>query len=359
MALQARTQFFVWTAGIVLFFVIVHQLSNVLMPFVVGSALAYILDPLADRFERWGMSRFWATATVSGVCLLIVIGIVVVVVPMLIGQLTSLIQTLPKMAVSLESWITSTAARFNLDILEQSFKAASAVADIGGMLNSAGKVVLAQLLVIGSGAVSLFLFLLIAPVVMIYMLADWDLAIEKIDSWLPRDHADAIRRLVKESDQALAGFVRGQLLVCVVIAVYYTVALWLIGLDYALTVGLIAGFLSFIPFVGAIAGGVLAIGLAVFQFLDDPIWILAVAAAFAVGQILEGNVLTPRLMGKSIGLHPVWLLFSLSAFGALFGFVGVLIAVPASAIVGVFVRFGVERYLASPLYKGHGGSGPD
>ena len=359
MALPARTQFFFWTAGIALFFVIVHQLSNVLMPFVVGSALAYLLDPLADRFERWGMSRFWATAIVSGVCLLIVIGMVVVLVPMLIGQLTSLIQTVPKMAVSLESWIMSTAARFNLGFLENGFQAATAVADIGGMLNSAGKVVLAQLLAIGSGAVSLFLFLLIVPVVMIYMLADWDRAIEKIDSWLPRDHADVIRRLVKESNLALAGFVRGQLLVCVVIAVYYTAALWLIGLDFALSVGIIAGFLSFIPFVGAIAGGLLALSLAMFQFLEDPIWILAVAAAFGVGQILENNVLTPRLMGKSIGLHPVWLLFSLSAFGALFGFVGVLIAVPASAIVGVFARFGVERYLASPLYKGHSGSDPD
>ena len=300
MALPARTQFFFWAAGIVLFFVIVNQLSNALMPFVVGSALAYLLDPMADRFERWGMTRFWATAIVSGVCLLIVVGMVVVLIPMLIGQITLLIQTLPKMAVSLQGWIMSTAAKFNLGFLEQRLHEATAVADFGGMLNSAGKVVLAQLLAIGSGAVSLFLFLLIVPVVMIYMLADWDRAVEKIDSWLPRDHAEVIRRLVKESNLALAGFVRGQLLVCSVIAIYYTVALWLIGLDFALTVGIIAGFLSFIPFVGAIAGGVLAISLAVFQFLEDPIWIVAVAVAFGAGQILEGNVLTPRLMANRL-----------------------------------------------------------
>jgi predicted PurR-regulated permease PerM len=161
-----------------------------------------------------------------------------------------------------------------------------------------------------------------------------------------------IRRLASEIDGVLAAFVRGQISVCIVLGVFYSVALMLAGLDYALVVGAIAGGVTFIPYVGALVGGALAIGLALFQFWGDPVSIAIVAGIFAIGQFLEGNVITPRLVGNSVGLHPVWLLFALSAFGTLFGFVGMLVAVPVAAAIGVLARFGIERYKSSRLYTG-------
>jgi predicted PurR-regulated permease PerM len=168
-----------------------------------------------------------------------------------------------------------------------------------------------------------------------------------------------VRRLAGEIDAALASFIRGQGTVCLILGVYYAAALMLVGLQFGLVVGAIAGLLTFIPYVGAIVGGGLAIGLALFQFWGDWVWIIAVAAIFQAGQLVEGNILTPKLVGGSVGLHPVWLIFALSAFGALFGFVGLLVAVPVAAALNVLTRFVIEQYKDSLLYKGVAGRGDD
>jgi predicted PurR-regulated permease PerM len=176
--------------------------------------------------------------------------------------------------------------------------------------------------------------------------------VARIDDLLPRQHAPTIRRLARESDETLAAFIRGQALVCLILGTFYAVALAAVGLGFGLVVGAIAGVLTFIPYVGALVGGVLAIGLALYQFWGDWAWVVAVWAIFQAGQFVEGNFLTPKLVGERVGVHPVWLLFALAAFGALFGFLGVLVAVPVAAVIGVLVRFAVQKYKESRLYQG-------
>jgi predicted PurR-regulated permease PerM len=187
-----------------------------------------------------------------------------------------------------------------------------------------------------------------------YLLLDWDNMVARIDAWVPRDHKDVVRSLARDIDRVLAGFVRGQVSVCLILGTFYAVSLMIAGLQFGLIVGAIAGLVTFIPYVGALIGGMLAIGLALFQFWGDWMQIGLIAAIFAVGQFMEGNVITPRLVGKSVGLHPVWLLFALSAFGTLFGFAGMLVAVPVAAAIGVLARFGIAQYQRSVLYQGLG-----
>jgi predicted PurR-regulated permease PerM len=180
--------------------------------------------------------------------------------------------------------------------------------------------------------------------------------IARVDDLLPRDHAPTIRALARDSDATLSAFIRGQALVCLILGAWYALALMAVGLNFGLVVGAIAGALTFIPYVGALVGGVLAIGLALFQFWGDWIWVVVVWAIFQSGQFVEGNFLTPKLVGDRVGVHPVWLLFALSAFGALFGFVGVLVAVPVAAVIGVVVRFAIAKYKHSRLYQGRDGT---
>ena len=175
----------------------------------------------------------------------------------------------------------------------------------------------------------------------------------RIDALLPRVHASTIRMLGRDINIAIAGFIRGQGAVCLVLGLFYAISLSLVGLNFGFLIGSVAGLISFIPFVGSIVGFVLSVGVAIVQFWPEWIWILVVAGIFAVGQFLEGNILQPRLVGSSIGVHPVWLMFALFAFGSLFGFVGVLLAVPVTAAIGVLVRFAVNSYRSSALYKGN------
>ncbi|WP_372834497.1 AI-2E family transporter, partial [Puniceibacterium confluentis] len=193
---------------------------------------------------------------------------------------------------------------------------------------------------------------IIVPVVAVYLLLDWDRMVARIDELLPRDHAPTIRQLASEIDNTLASFIRGMGTVCLILGTYYALALMLVGLQFGLVVGFVAGLITFIPYVGALVGGALAIGLGLFQFWGDWLSLGLVAGIFVLGQVIEGNVLTPKLVGNSVGLHPVWLIFALSVFGTLFGFVGMLIAVPMAAALGVIARFAVARYKGSSLYTG-------
>jgi predicted PurR-regulated permease PerM len=220
------------------------------------------------------------------------------------------------------------------------------------MLQSRGVTLVQGLLSSAVGVVNALVLLVLVPVITFYLLLDWNRMIGKIDRLLPREHAAVIRKLAAQIDHTLASFIRGQGLVCLILGTFYALALALVGLNFGLVVGALAGALTFIPYVGALTGGLLAIGLALFQFWGEWWWIVAVAVIFQVGQFTEGNILTPKLVGESIGLHPVWLLFALSAFGALFGFVGLLVAVPVAAVLGVISRFLIERYQQSPLYRG-------
>ena len=229
------------------------------------------------------------------------------------------------------------------------------LAQIATAIQSQGADLVQSLLTSALGVLNAVVFIIVVPVVAFYMLMDWDHMVAKLDAILPRDHAPVVRRLAAEIDSTLAAFVRGQLTVCLLLGTFYSVALMVAGLQFGLVVGAIAGAITFIPYVGALVGGALAIGLALFQFWGDWLSIGIIAAIFGFGQFIEGNILTPKLVGESIGLHPVWLIFALSAFGSVFGIVGMLVAVPVAAAIGVLIRFAMQQYQASLLYQGVAG----
>jgi predicted PurR-regulated permease PerM len=204
----------------------------------------------------------------------------------------------------------------------------------------------------GSALVSLFSLIVVTPVVAFYLIYDWHTMNRVVDGWIPVHQRETVRGLAREIDAAIAGFVRGQSAVCAILGTFYAIALSLAGLNFGLLLGLISGVITFIPYVGSMTGLILALGVAVAQFWPDYTWIVLILGIFLVGQFLEGNVLAPNLVGQSVGLHPVWLIFALLAFGYLFGFVGLLVAVPLAATIGVLARFALRRYLESSFYTG-------
>jgi predicted PurR-regulated permease PerM len=204
----------------------------------------------------------------------------------------------------------------------------------------------------GRALVSILSLLVITPVVTFYLLNDWPRLVRTLDGWVPLQHRQTVHVIARDINAAIAGYVRGQSLVCLLLGIYYAVGLTLVGLNFGLLIGLISGLITFIPYVGSMTGLLLALAVAIAQFWPDWSWILVVIGIFLTGQVLEGYVLTPKLVGESVGLHPVWLMFSLFAFGYLFGFVGLLAAVPLAAAMGVLVRFGLQRYRRSELYTG-------
>lgn len=348
MALPIQTQLRAWGIAALLFFLALWYLGSIISPFLAGGAVAYLLDPLADRLERAGLSRVMATTVISVASLMLVVLLLLAILPLLIQQLNSLIAATPAIAARFEAFLRETFPDFTdiTSVVRQSLgQIAQAIQARGGELAQG---VINSLL----GVVSWLLFIVIVPVVAFYLLLDWDHMVARIDALLPRDHVHTIRRLAREIDLVLAAFVRGQLSVCLVMAIYYATTLMLAGLQFGLIVGAVAGAITFIPYVGALIGGALAIGLALYQFWGDWLSIGLIAAIFGLGQFLEGNVITPRLVGKSVGLHPVWLMLALTVFGALFGFAGMLIAVPATAAFGVLLRFLMTQYHDSPLFRG-------
>lgn len=348
MALPLRDQAKYWGIAAALFLLVMWLLGPVILPFVAGGAIAYMLDPLADRLQRLGMGRVLATALIGLGVVFVAVLLVLAVLPALFNQLTALINAAPGIFARLQAFV---AEQFP-QLADQTSLPRQTLGQIGQAIQARGAE-FAKALLGGVGSIiNVVVYIFVVPVVAFYLLLDWDSMVARIDSLLPRDHAPVIRRLAQEIDAVLAAFVRGQLSVCVIMGLFYALALALAGLQFGLIVGAVAGAVTFIPYVGALLGGALAIGLALFQFWGDWLSIAIVAGIFVVGQFLEGNVVTPKLVGDSVGLHPVWLLFALSAFGALFGFLGLLVAVPVAAAIGVLARFGVERYHDSLLYRG-------
>lgn len=351
MTLRRQVQF--WLISLGVFCVFLYVFSGVLLPFVAGMAVAYLLDPVCDRLEKLGMGRLWATLTILFSFIFVLALFFVLLLPILGNQLASFLENFPDLVRRLQALFSkyfpanlASLAGLSPEDLQ------SSMADLIGQ-GAAFVGRLAQSVWSGGQAIlSILSLFVITPVVAFYLLLDWDHMVERIDGWIPRDHLEEIRGLAREMDDAVAGFVRGQVSVCVILGFFYAVSLALVGLNFGLLIGMAAGLVSFIPFVGALLGLILSVGVALVQFWPDWPWILVVGAVFAVGQFLEGNVLQPKLVGESTGLHPVTLMFALFAFGYLFGFVGMLVAVPAAAMIGVLARFGLRQYLASPVYKG-------
>jgi predicted PurR-regulated permease PerM len=337
-----------WGIASAAFLVILWFLGDVILPFVLGGAIAYFLDPVADRLEKTGATRAVAVSIITLIAVLIFVIMALLVVPTLIEQTLSLINIAPQLFNDLQSFLTD---RFPQLVDEDSTLRKSLIA-LGETTRDRGGQVLDTVLGSAASLINVVVLFVIVPVVAFYLLYDWDRMVANIDDMLPRDHAPVIRDLARQIDETLASFIRGMGTVCLILGTYYAVALMFVGLQFGLVVGFIAGLITFIPYVGAVVGGALAIGLALFQFWGDWLSIGLVAGIFVLGQIAEGNFLTPKLVGHSVSLHPVWLIFALSVFGALFGFVGMLVAVPVAAAIGVLARFAIGQYKDSRLYRG-------
>lgn len=351
---RARKQILFWGFTLVFTIGLLFLFRSILLPFVAGMALAYFLDPVADRLEKIGMSRIAATSLILIVFVLLFIIGLVIILPILAKQISDFITRLPEYLQTLQTLFSSIdtialAGRFGIDpdTFQENF---SSVLEQGaGFLKGLVQSIWSS----GKAIIDIASVLIITPVVAFYMLLDWDKMVKRIDDTIPRDHLETVRGIASEMDRAVAGFIRGQGTVSLLLGTYYAVGLTVVGLNFGLLIGMFAGVISFIPYVGSMIGLILALGVALVQFWPDYISIIMVVAVFFSGQFLEGNILQPKLVGERVGLHPVWLMFALFAFGALFGFVGLLIAVPAAAAVGVLVRFFVKQYLNSPLYSGH------
>jgi predicted PurR-regulated permease PerM len=345
-----RQQSFFWLGALVIFFLFVYFLSPILLPFVAGSAIAYFLNPAVHRLERWRVPRPVATVLALLLFVLMLLAVFALLVPLVQLQAAELSRRVPDL-------IADARARFEElmqlaqrklapeDVAKLRDAAAGAVGSIASWLAR----LLQNVLTSGIALANLLSLIFITPIVAFFLLRDWDRIIRRIDSWLPRQHLATIREQARIVDATLAGYVHGQLLVCLGVGIYYAAALSLIRLEFGLIIGILAGVLTFIPYVGFATGFVLALSLALIQF-GSFARVLAVIAVFAVGQVLESNVLAPKLVGQRVHLHPVWVIFALLAFGSVFGFIGVLLALPTAAVIGVLVRFMLARYLASPLY---------
>ncbi len=352
MTLQKQLGF--WLAAFVVLSLVLYVLGSVLLPFVAGLVLAYLLDPLASRLKRWGVSRLVATIGILAAFVLVFVLALVLLAPVLAQQLSAFVAKLPSYVSQLQA-IASERGGPLFEWLGGGTGLKDAQKVIGDFAGEAaawatkvGQTALAG----GQAIASIISLLVITPVVAFYLLVDWDKMVDAIDSWLPVRQRDTIRGLVTQMDSAIAGFIRGQSLVCLLLGSYYAIGLWMMGLNFGVLIGIVSGFLSFIPYIGSITGLLLAVGVATVQFWPDWTMPLLAFAIFASGQFIEGNILSPKLVGEAVGLHPVWLMFALVAFGSLFGFVGLLLAVPLAAMVGVLSRFALGRYLASPLYSG-------
>lgn len=359
-----------WASAGLAFLLFLWIFSGMLGPFLFGAAIAYLTDPIADRMEALGLSRVAATLVITVCAFLVVVIAIFSLAPIIIDQAQELIQRAPRYIEDLmqkvHAFSPGLVPNYWQPVGEGAQASAGAAASAGenngnGNGNGAslaepaarwGLNALKGLVSGGLAFIQLLGVVVITPIVAFYLLLDWDRAIAAIDDLLPRKYVDTIRKLAREIDATLSAFLRGQLLVCLILGSFYAVALTLAGLPFGALVGIFAGIISFVPFVGSMVGLLLSVGIALSAFWGDWWHIGLVAGIFLTGQAVEGNILTPLMVGDRVGLHPVWLIFALSAFGFAFGFPGILVAVPMAASIGVIARWGTQRYQESQLYQG-------
>ena len=357
-------QILFWGLGLAGLLLIVYLLGSTITPFAAGIVLGYLLDPVVLKLQKLGFSRLGASLLILTVFVLTVILFFILVVPVLGGQFIAFAQHLPSYAMRLQSIAVEEGnaliAKYGghwLDAfgLRQQLSSAQIQKSVGDFVAEGAQWLLDAFTRLVSGGAALFNFLsllIVTPVVAFYILVDWHRMIAKLDSWLPLDHRETLREIAREINHALAGFIRGQSIVCLFLGIWYSVGLTLIGLDYGFLIGVVGGLLSFVPYVGSLTALVLSLSVALFQGWPSLKLFLFALGVVGSGQFLEGNVLSPQLVGESIGLHPVWLMFALLAFGQLFGFLGLIIAVPMAAAIGVITRHLIGLYLTSSFYRG-------
>lgn len=344
--IQVRLSHLLAIVGFFVTFYLLTALSDILLPFVLGFALAYFLDPLADRLEAVGVRRSLATLTITVIVGLALLTALAFGLPVLAQQISMLIAALPGYISDVQVWL------LEQNLVEGQNELVSVMGEslLAGLQKTAPSMVLT-----GLSLINLLALIFITPIVAVYMLNDWDHMIARINGLLPDEQAAIIRRLASQIDETLGGFARGQILVCLSLGTIYAVGLSLVGLQSGIIVGVFAGLISFIPYVGAAFGLVLAGALGLGQFGFELLPLALIAGVFFVGQFIEGNILTPRLVGDRVKLHPVWIIFALLAMGSLFGFLGLLLAVPLASIIGVLVRYGVTLYMRDYVNRSDNG----
>ncbi|HTZ70552.1 MAG TPA: AI-2E family transporter [Acetobacteraceae bacterium] len=347
-----RAQRLALLAAVVLVILLALNLfASILLPFVAAAGIAYVLDPFCTRLVRARMPRGAAALLLIIALLLVVLLFVLLLYPLVLNQIGLLLGRVPDYVRGLSAFaaksITQLQEHVGPGVIDT--KLSDLVSSQAGAMLSFIAGAATRLVGGGFAVFNLFSLMIVTPVVAFYILRDWPIVVGRVDGWMPRRYQDVIRAQAREVDRILSAWVRGQATCCLILALYYAVALSLVGLDLGLVVGMAAGILSFIPYVGSITGLVTAVGLAFAQF---PTWngVLRVLAVFFMGQMLEGYVIYPRFLGDRVELPAAWVIFALFAGGAAFGFVGIMLAVPVAATVGVLARFWLRRYLQSPLY---------
>jgi predicted PurR-regulated permease PerM len=349
-----RMQVLVWVGFSLVTILVLWVFRSILLPFVIGIALAYLLNPIVTWLGKVRINRTWATAIVLLLVLAIVVGFFLMLVPLVGEQVIGLVARLPGYVGDLQRLVQELAPQLSNWLGEErAAQLQSSLTDlIGRGVELVGSIT-ATVAASGLNVLNTIAVLFIAPVVAFYLLLDWEGMVKRVDDLLPREYADEIRGVLHDIDRSMAGVIRGQGSVILVLMIYYSTALSLVGLNFGLAIGIIGGLLSFIPFVGFLTGFVLSMAIALVQFWPDRwVFVVIVFMVYMVGQFLEGNILYPKLVGQSININPVWLMFALFAFALLFGFVGLLLAVPLAAISGVLVRYALKKYQESTLYLG-------
>jgi len=340
-----------WLAIIALFIGFIWLFQSILTPFILGMVIAYLLNPLVLKLEGEGWPRWAAVLLILVTFMMVLMAAVSFLVPVLLREGAQLVGDLPGWINAAQDKIVDIAARFGVTLTPDSEAIVENIQGQAGQILQAGKGVLAGL-VAGSAAIFSFVsFVFLMPIVAFYMMLDWPRLVAKVDELLPRDKASTVRDLMAETDRTLAGFIRGQLTVCLILGLFYGIGLTLIGLRFGFVIGMAAGILSIMPYVGSAFGLFMSVGVAWFT-TGSPTMVVAALVVFGIGQFIEGNFLTPKLVGNNIGLHPLWVIFALMAGGTLMGFVGLLIAVPVAAVIGVMVRFAFAEYKKSAYYVG-------
>ena len=351
--MRVEKQLWFWLAALVVVVLAIATLKDILLPFVAGIVGAYFLNPLADRLQAYGLKRTWAAILIVGVAAVLLALALILLVPILVEQVRQLVTALPAETERFKAFVE----RWGREWLGPSFPSFQtaldkALAEQSQNWGTMAAAIVALVWSRGLAVVNFVSLLLITPIVVFYLLVDWHPMLERVDRALPRDHASTIRRLAADINDAVAAFIRGQGAICLVLGVYYAIGLSWAGIEYGLLVGLSTGLLAFIPIIGWLVGFITAASLALVQAWPDLTPLLKVAGVLISGMAIDTAFLSPRFVGQKVGLHPVWLIFALFVFSYLFGLVGTLIAVPLAAAAAVLVRFAVQVYLDSSVYKG-------
>ena len=351
-----RNQVLIWIVLLVALVLMLWLFRGILLPFVVGAALAYLLNPLVNQLQKWRFNRAWATTVVLLSVITIVLSIFFMFVPLIGQQIVGLVQRLPGYVGDLQALFARWSPEINEWLgPERAEQLQTSLNDLARQALGFFATIPGELVNIGITGATMIGVTVLTPVVAFYLLLDWEGMVRGIESLLPQDHKSEINAILKDIDKSMAGVIRGQGGVLLIDAAFYATALSLIGLNFGLVVGLLAGLLSFVPFVGFVFGVGLSVGIALVQFWPNWWMVLLVVGIFMFWQFIEGNILYPKLVGSAISINPVWMMFALLALGAVFGFVGLLLAVPMAAIASVLVRFGVRKYKESTLYLGRNG----